>query len=171
VETAPNTVPQVLPAPGPTGRPANSAAVRVIKAWSTALRRGNVHAAAAYFALPSEFVNGADASGNVPVITIRTRAEAAAINSTLPCGAVFLSADQRGRYVNALFRLTDRPGPGGGCGAGTGQLARTNFVIAAGRIVQWVRAPADPGDARRNPPPSQPAPAAPSTPPSGGPAV
>ncbi len=171
MDTTPNTVPQVLPAPGPTGRPANAAAVRVIKAWSTALRRGNVRAAAAYFALPSEFVNGGDASGNVPVITIRTRAEAAAINSTLPCGAVFLSADQRGRYVNALFRLTDRPGPGGGCGPGTGQLARTNFVIAAGRIVQWVRAPADPGDAQRNPPPSQPAPAAPSTPPSGGPAV
>jgi hypothetical protein len=147
--------------------------VQVIKAWSSALRHGNVHGAAGYFALPSQFVNGGDASGNVLVVTIRTRAEAAAINATLPCGAVFLSADQRGRYVNALFRLTDRPGPGGGCGSGSGQVARPNFVITAGRIVDWYRAPSDPGDAKRGaapaaPPTPQPAPSAPQ---SGGPAV
>jgi hypothetical protein len=118
----------------------------VIQAWSSALRRGDVRGAARYFALPSEFSNGADANGDVPVLTIRTRAEAAAVNATLPCGAVFISADQRGRYVNALFRLTDRPGPGGGCGSGTGQVARTNFVITDGRIAEWIRAPNEPGD-------------------------
>ena len=32
---------------------------------------------------------------------------------TLPCGARLISADLRGRYVNALFALTGRPGPGG----------------------------------------------------------
>jgi hypothetical protein len=128
-----------------------------------------VRGAAGYFALPSEFINGPEANGHVPVITIRTRVEAAAINSTLPCGAVFISADQRGRYVNALFRLTDRPGPGGGCGSGTGQVARTNFVIAGGRIVQWIRAPEDPGDNQgRNSPP---APGPPSTPQGGVPFI
>jgi hypothetical protein len=126
--------------------PADPAAVSVIQAWSSALRHGDVRGAARYFALPSTFIIGPDPSGEVPVITIRTRAEAAAANATLPCGAVFISADQRGRYVNALFRLTDRPGPGGGCGTGTGQVARTNFVISGGRIVQWIRAPDDPGD-------------------------
>jgi hypothetical protein len=172
---APKTTPQVIPTPGPTGRPASAAAVRVIKAWSSALRHGDVRAAADYFALPSQFVNGGGAGGNVLVVTIRTRAEAAAINATLPCGAVFLSADQRGRYVNALFRLTDRPGPGGGCGSGAGQVARTNFVIAAGRIVEWFRAPSDPGDASRGAAPAAPAtPApqpAPSAPQTGAPAV
>jgi hypothetical protein len=128
-----------------------------------------VRGAARFFALPSEFVNGADSNGDVPVITIHTRPEAAALNASLPCGAVFISADQRGRYVNALFRLTDRPGPGGGCGSGVGQVARTNFVIAKGRIVEWIRAPADPGDNRRGhtPPGSGPS----SPPQGGGPAV
>jgi hypothetical protein len=79
---------------------------------------------------------------------------------TLPCGAKFISADQRGPYINALFRLTDRPGPGGGCGAGAGQTARTNFVISARRIVEWIRAPDDPGD---NAAPTQPAPGPPSS--------
>lgn len=166
---APRAGPRALPAPGPTGRPADPAAVSVVRAWSSALRRGDVRGAAGYFALPSEFVNGVDANGDVPVITIHTRREAAALNASLPCGALFLSADQRGRYVNALFRLTDRPGPGGGCGSGTGQVARTNFVIAKGRIVEWIRAPADPGDNRggNTPPGSGP----PSTPQGGVPAV
>ena len=65
----------------------------------------------------------------------------------MPCGATFLSADMRGRYVNALFELTGRPGAGGSdCGTGAGETARTNFVIAGGRILQWIRAPDDPGD-------------------------
>ncbi len=76
--------------------------------------------AARYFALPSEFINGPDAGGRVPIIPIRSLAEAAAVNASLPRGARFISADQRGAYVNALFRLTERPGPGGGCGSGTG---------------------------------------------------
>jgi hypothetical protein len=136
-----------IPTPGPTGiRPA-AAAVSVIRAWSDALRHGDVRAAARYFALPSVMINGADASGDALVIAIDTRAQAEAANTSLPCGAQLLSVDQRGRYVNALFRLTGRPGPGGGaCGGGAGETARTNFVIAHGLIVEWIRAPDDPGD-------------------------
>jgi hypothetical protein len=151
--------------------PADPAAVSVIRKWSSALRRGDVRGAARYFALPSEFINGADASGNVPVIVIHNEREAEAINATLPCGAVFLSADQRGPYVNVLFRLTNRPGLGGGCRSGAGQVARTNFVVAHGRIVRWIRAPDDPGDnpgAGAPPVPTTPSPA---TPPSSGPQV
>ncbi len=136
---------RAIPAPPATGTPADPAAVKVIKAWSGALQRGDVHSAASFFNLPSEFVNGGGAA--VPVIRIRTRAEAEGVNATLPCGAKFISADQRGRYVNALFRLTGRSGPGGSdCGSGAGTTARTNFVIAHGRIVAWIRAPDDPGD-------------------------
>jgi hypothetical protein len=159
-----------LPTPGPTGHPASAAAVNVIRGWSDALRRGDVRDAARYFALPSQFINGPDPTGGVPVLTIRSFGEAAAINASLPCGARFLSADQRGRYVNALFLLTDRPGPGGDCGAGSGQRARTNFVIAGGHVVAWIRAPDDPGDKQHEPAPPQPptpVPAEPSVPGSG----
>jgi hypothetical protein len=150
-----------LPTPGPTGVPAAAAAVGVIRAWSDALRHGDVRAAARYFALPSLMVNGSVGAGTALVITIETHAEAEAANASLPCGARFVSADQRGRYVNALFRLTGRPGPGGSnCGTGVGETARTNFVIARGRIVEWLRAPDDPGD---NGTPTTPTP---STPPS-----
>jgi hypothetical protein len=140
----------------------------VIRAWSDALRRGDVTGAALYFALPSVMVNGPDANGDAVVISIRSRADAIAANATLPCGAKFISADQRGRYTNALFRLTARPGPGGGCGGGAGQTARTNFVVRGGRIVDWFRAPDDPGDNAR---PKGAAPAPPTGAPGSGPAV
>lgn len=140
--------PQVLPAPTPTGVPAPSAAVAVIRGWSHTLGTGDVIGAARYFALPSVLIDGAGAGGVAVGVTIHTLREAILANTQLPCGAQFISADQRGRFVNALFRLTDRPGPGGGggCGAGLGQTARTNFVITGGRIVHWIRAPDDPGD-------------------------
>jgi hypothetical protein len=142
--------------------------VGVIKAWSDALRHGDIAGAARYFAVPSVMINGPDANGDAIVIKIQSRAEAEAANETLPCGAKFISADQRGRYTNALFRLTNRPGPGGGCGAGTGLTARTNFIISARRIVEWIRAPDDPGD---NAAPTQPAPGPPPGGTGAGPAV
>jgi hypothetical protein len=146
-----------LPTPGPTGLPPAASAVSVIRAWSDALRRGDLRGAAGYFAFPSVMINGSDASGSELLITIDTPSQALEANATLPCGAVFISADLRGRYVNALFRLTGRPGLGGSsCDGGVGTTARTNFVIADGRIVEWIRAPDDPGD---NATPGNPAPA------------
>jgi hypothetical protein len=141
------SIPNTIPDPGPTGIRPPAGAVQVIRAWADALRRGDVRAAARYFALPSVMINGTDASGDALVIAIESSAEAQAANASLPCGARLISADQRGRYVNALFRLTGRPGQGGSnCGTGAGQTARTNFVIAHGLIVEWIRAPDDPGD-------------------------
>ena len=123
------------------------AAVGVIVAWSDALRRGDLHRAAGYFALPSKMINGVGSGADVQVITIRNLAEAEIANQTLPCGAKFVSAQRRGPYVNALFRLTGRPGPGGSnCGTGLGLTARTDFLIRHGRIVDWIRAPDEPGD-------------------------
>ena len=146
-----------LPTPRPTGVPAAADAVNVIREWSDALRRGDVRGAAQYCALPSVMINGIDTSGSALLITITTPDQAEAANETLPCGAQLISTDRRGRYINALFRLTGRPGPGGSdCGGGVGQTARTNFVIAHGRIIEWIRAPDDPGDngAPRNPGPA-----------------
>jgi hypothetical protein len=123
------------------GVPAN--VVGVIVGWSKALQAGHVAAAAHYFDLPSVFF-----SGSGPPIEMRSLAQVEAVNAGLPCGARFLSARKRGGVVNVLFRLTDRLGPGGaaGCGAGTGQTARTNFVIRDGHIEEWLRAPDEPGD-------------------------
>ena len=114
------------------------AVVSVIRGWSDALRVGHVAVAARYFRIPSVFF-----AGNGAPILLRSLAQAEIANAALPCGATYLSAHTQGRYVNALFRLTDRPGPGGerGCGSGTGQTARVNILIRHGRIVQWLRAP------------------------------
>lgn len=140
-------VPRSLPAPAPSRTPASPRAVAVIRGWSDALRAGHVQVAARYFQLPSELINGVGPGGTVALIRIHSLGQAEAANETLPCGAQLISTDQRGRYVNALFRLTRRPGPGGSsCGSGGAQTARTNFLIAGGRIVEWIRAPDDPGE-------------------------
>jgi hypothetical protein len=164
-----------------TAAATNSSAVAVIRAWSDALRHGNLVAAARYFATPSLLVNGVDSAGHPLALEIRTLREAEFANASLPCGAMLVSTSRRGRYVNALFRLTARTGPGGSsCAGGVGTTARTDFVIANGRIVQWIRAPDDPGDnGSPRTAPTPPAPSVPSTPtlpppqniPNGGPAV
>lgn len=139
-------VPATVPTPGPTHKAASAQTLAVIRGWARALQAGHVEAAARYFQLPSELINGNAATG-VGLIRIHTLQQAEAANETLPCGARFISADQRGPYVNVLFELTGRPGPGGSsCGMGAGSTARTNFVISGGHIVEWIRAPDDPGD-------------------------
>lgn len=137
-----------------SGGSPDTAALRVVRGWSGALRRGDLHAAAGYFALPSLFANGVGTGGQLPAVVIRTEREAVAVNASLPCGALVVSASPVGRYLKVVFRLTNRAGPGAGCGSGVGQLAGTDFVVRHGRIVQWIRASISPGA----PPPSGPVP-------------
>jgi len=159
-----HTTTTTTPAPPPR-LPAHPGAVRVIKAWSNALRRGDVRGAARYFAVPSVMINGVGPAGQLALIRIRSAADAVLANETLPCGARFVSADMRGRFVDVLFQLTGRPGPGGtDCGSGLGATARTSFVIARGRIVEWIRTPDEPGDSAAGAAPPQTTPE-PSTPP------
>ena len=123
---------------------ADPSAVKVIKGWSEALIRGDVRGAARYFHIPSVFIDGPGAA-----LRIRSLAQAESANEALPCGARFVSAQRQGVYINVLFKLIDRAGRGGGpgaCGSGTGQTARTDFLIHNGLIVDWVRAPDQPGD-------------------------
>jgi hypothetical protein len=129
------------------GRPAPASAVRVIRAWSEALRNGHILAAARYWHLPAIYYDGGD-----PPQDLHTFAQIEAVNESLPCGAELISARIVGDYVNALFRLTLRAGPGGdGCGTSIGLTARTNFIIRGGRIVTWLRAPDQPGDNQPGP--------------------
>jgi hypothetical protein len=112
---------------------ADSADVRVIDGWVTALAKGDVKGAASYFAVPSVAQNG------TPPLHLNTRGEVIAFNASLPCGARLVRAERAGRLVAATFRLTDRPG--GACGPGAGGTARTAFLIRDGKIVQWRRLP------------------------------
>lgn len=114
------------------GLPDGHDSVVVIDEWVRTLREGDVVGAAELFALPSVVQNG------TPPIRLDTRAEAIDFNRSLPCGAELVGARRLGRLIAATFRLTERPGPGE-CGAGTGGLARTAFLVRDGKIVRWLR--------------------------------
>jgi hypothetical protein len=121
---------------------ADEGAVEVIYEWSEALRRGDIDAAAASFAIPS-------VAENPPLLVhIDSEAEARLFNESLPCGGRLIRATSEGDFTTATFRLTERPGPGS-CGDGTGSTAQAAFVIEDGEIVEWRRVgesvPAAPG--------------------------
>ncbi len=118
------------------GLPPGHASVRVIDEWVETLSRGDVSAAADLFALPSVVENG------TPPISLRSHTDAVVFNRSLPCGAELVRARPDGRFIAATFRLTERPG--GDCGSGVGELARTAFLIRNGKILEWHRLP-DPG--------------------------
>jgi hypothetical protein len=103
----------------------------VIDEWVRTLSRGDVSGAADLFALPSVVENG------TPPVHLRSRADAVLFNRSLPCGGKLVRARPDGRYIAATFKLTDRPG--GDCGSGVGELARTAFLIRDGKILEWRR--------------------------------
>jgi hypothetical protein len=107
----------------------------VIRGWADALRAGHVAEAARFFAVPAVVANAG------PLLSLPSRAAVEEFNRALPCGARLLET-VRGAdsFVIATFRLTERPGRGS-CETGTGELARTAFLIRDGRIAQWVRVP------------------------------
>jgi hypothetical protein len=111
---------------------ADPAAVRVIDAWATTLRQGDIEGAAGYFAIPSIAENAGT------LIRIEDVDDARLFNASLPCGARLVRADDQGEFTVATFVLTERPGPGA-CGAGTGNAAQTAFVIEDGQITEWRR--------------------------------
>ena len=117
--------------------PEGHESVAVIEGWVEALSEGDVATASDYFAVPSLAENGTGP------LNLRTRDDIAAFNRSLPCGAELVRARPDGRFIAATFRLTERPG--GSCGSGAGNLARTAFVIKDGKIVQWRRLPDPPG--------------------------
>lgn len=116
---------------------ADPEATEVIDDWSTALREGDVEAAADYFEIPTLAQNG------TPPVPLDNREEVIAFNEALPCGAELIRAEDHGDYVLATFELTERPGPGE-CGEGVGMRARTAFHIEDGLIIEWIRADDEP---------------------------
>jgi hypothetical protein len=112
---------------------ADPEAVEVIEGWADDLRTGEIEAAADYWGLPSVAQNG------TPPLELKSRDDVIAFNESLPCGAELIRAERQGKFTVATFELTERPGPGK-CGPGTGETARTAFVIEDGKIVEWLRA-------------------------------
>jgi hypothetical protein len=117
--------------------PPGHASVLVIDEWVKSLSRGDVSGAADLFALPSVVENG------TRPVSLRSRSDAIHFNRSLPCGARLVRARPDGPLIAATFRLTERPG--GDCGSGVGELARTAFLIRDGKIVEWHRLPNPPG--------------------------
>jgi hypothetical protein len=132
---------------------ARPAAIRVIRLWSDALREGDVDRAASFWAVPSKVQNG------TPVITLDTAAAVRLFNDSLSCGSRLVSGlGARRGFTIAVFLLTERPG--GDCGSGTGNHARTAIRVRGGKITEWYRLPDDP----QAPAPSQPQPLQPADP-------
>jgi hypothetical protein len=111
---------------------ADADAVRVIKGWADELRAGNVQIASQRFAIPTVVQNGTEP------LQLTDRAQVEAFNQSLPCGAKLTEAVSSGKYTIATFVLTERPGPGQ-CGKGTGETAKTAFVIHDNKITEWRR--------------------------------
>jgi hypothetical protein len=123
--------------PTPERKPVTRAERRVIRGWADELRRGHVEAAARYFRVP------AAVSNDTPGIVLKTARQVEAFNASFPCGARLLQTRRSvdPTFVVAIFRLTERPGPGK-CGTGTGKKAAVAFQIRREHIRRWVRADA-----------------------------
>jgi hypothetical protein len=126
--------------------PASRSSTRVIRRWLAALDRGDVQRAAHYFALPSKFQNA-----GTPVLHIDNEDERIAVNLSLTCGARAERTGGAGAYTIVLFRLVERTGPGGGCGAGVGGTARGAILVSGGLIREWYRLPDGPSAAPDQP--------------------
>lgn len=112
-------------------------AIKVIRLWTDALRRSDVRAASALWAVPSKVQNG------TPVLTLASVADVRLFNDSLSCGSQLVSAQgARNGFTVAVFKLTQRPGAD--CGTGVGNDARTAILVRGGRIAEWYRLPDDP---------------------------
>ena len=133
-KTQPSTTTASQATPAPVVAPGVSRdAANIVRRWADTLRRGDVAAAAKFFAVPSFVANGG------PPAHLTTHAAILDFNRSLPCGARLVRADRAHHgFVIATFVLTERPGPGT-CGSGTGATARTAFRVKNGLITDWLR--------------------------------
>jgi limonene-1,2-epoxide hydrolase len=100
----------------------------VVRAWSAALNQDDNNTAGSLFAKNAEIVQ------NGQVITLRTRHQAVAWNSALPCSGRIVSIHSRGETATATFVLGDRRHSH--CD-GPGQETTAIFKVVRGKIVLW----------------------------------
>jgi hypothetical protein len=137
-------------AKGIEGAGVAASSVTVIDGWANALREGHARRAAAYWAHPSEMLNGPDASGRLTLIHIDSEHDALLADASLSCGATLHATSRRGKYVRAIFLLDPRSGSGA-VKSGCSGPASVDFLIRDGHIVRWLRAPVTGG---ATPPPA-----------------
>jgi limonene-1,2-epoxide hydrolase len=100
----------------------------VVRAWSAALNQDDNNTAGSLFAKNAEIVQDGH------VLTLRTRHQAVAWNSALPCSGRIVSIHTRGQTATATFLLGDRRHSR--CD-GPGQHATAIFRVVRGKIVLW----------------------------------
>jgi hypothetical protein len=127
-------------AKGIEGAGVAASSVTVIEGWANALREGHARRAAAYWARPSEMVNGPDGSGHLTLIHIDSEHDALLADESLSCGATLHATTRSGKYVRAIFLLGPRSGAGASKSGCSGP-ASVDFLIRDGHIVRWLRAP------------------------------
>jgi hypothetical protein len=127
-------------AKGIQGAGVAASSVTVIDGWANALREGHARRAAAYWAHPSEMVNGPDETGRLTLIHIRDERDALLADESLSCGATLHATKRDGKYVRAIFLLGLRSGTGA-TKSGCSGPASVDFLIRDGHIVRWLRAP------------------------------
>jgi hypothetical protein len=124
----------------------------VLEGWAAAVRAGDPHRAARFFAIPAIVAQSM-------TVELQTREQVVKFNDQLPCGARLLEVQHDGRYVVGTFRLTERAGRS--C-ATAGQLVRVAFVIRARHFTEWRQVPDRPGappgpdEPEESPPPGGP---------------
>jgi hypothetical protein len=109
----------------------------VVRAWSTAINRGDDEAAGALFAPGAVVVQAAET-------TLGTHADAVRWNAALPCAGRIVGLSTDGNEVTATFVLGTRPGH---VCDGPGQQAAAIFTIDHGKITLWHQVPAPGGAA------------------------
>lgn len=103
----------------------------VVVAWANDMRRGDIEAASALFAVPATVANLS------PEARLETRGAIRAFNESLPCGSRVRRMVRHHGLIIATVELTDRPGAD--CGTGTGHTAKAAFEVRDGKIVRWLR--------------------------------
>jgi hypothetical protein len=128
----------------------------VLEGWAAAVRAGDAHRAARYFAVPAIVAQ-------TMAVELQTFEQVKQFNDELPCGARLLEVQHDGRYVVGTFRLTERAGRTSCTTAG--QLVRVAFVIRSRHFTEWRQVPDRPGappgpaEPEEAPPPGGPGPA------------
>ena len=102
---------------------------RVIRGWLLSLDRQDYEQAAYYFA-PGAIID----QGRGP-FRLRTPAQAANFNASLPCRADLVRLKDEGRTVLATFSL--REGPGGPCSG----PVKVRYTIREGKFTEWRQLP------------------------------
>ncbi len=140
--TRPSTAAATATATSESKARAARSAEAVVRGWADDLRRGDVDAASARFAVP------AVVSNNSPEVRLSSRQDVRGFNASLPCGGRVTKLTEHHGVLLATIVLTDRPG--GDCGSGVGGVVQTAFEVRRGLIVRWLRLP----DADAAPPPA-----------------